>query len=202
MKIQNAFIGFLILGCVLLLAGPTLPYAGASTQKTGAVAGNSGDQAAKTESEPEYTYSPEGKTDPFEAFIARKPQSLSQLPQKGGGASDELRKALAFLDELKRPKTELQTIPLDAISLTSIIKSDGKTVAMVRGPRDAKGYLLKKGTYIGTEGGVVEEIVDEERMTDLGKQLTRKVVVKEPYLDENQKISYRHVELKMPGGYE
>jgi hypothetical protein len=73
---------------------------------------------------------------------------------------------------------------------------------MVKGPDDAKGYFLKKGTYIGTNGGVVEEIVNEEKVTDLGKQLVRKVIIKEPYLDENQKISYRQVELKMPGGYE
>jgi len=147
-----------------------------------------------------YRYNPGGKTDPFDPFIVQKAQSLSQV-KEGDVTGSELQKMLAILQDLKRPKTELQTFPLSAIKLTSIISTGGQTVAMVRGPEGGKGYMLKKGTYIGKNGGVVEEIINEEKMTDLGKQLIRKVVIKEPYLDEKRKISYRNVELTMPGSF-
>ncbi len=155
---------------------------------------------AQQEEEVEYHYDPEGKTDPFEPFVVQKEASLSQLAKKD--TSGELQKMLALLEDLKRPKTELQTIPLSGMTLTSIVKSGDSTLAMVKGPQGGKGYLLEKGTYIGTNGGVVEEIISEERMTDLGKQLIRKVVIKEPYLDADRRISYRRVELKMPGSFE
>ena len=159
-----------------------------------------GMEAAAAEDE-EYSYNPEGKTDPFDPFIVQKAQSLSQV-KEGDVTGAELQKMLAILQDLKRPKTELQTFPLAAIKLTSIISTGGQTVAMVRGPEGGKGYLLEKGTYIGKNGGVVEEIINEEKMTDLGRQLIRKVVIKEPYLDEKRKISYRHVELTMPGSFD
>jgi len=47
-------------------------------------------------------------------------------------------------------------------------------------------------------GGVVEDIISEERNTELGKQIIRKVIIKEPYLDQDGKIKYRRVELNMP----
>ncbi|MCF8061415.1 MAG: pilus assembly protein PilP [Deltaproteobacteria bacterium] len=149
----------------------------------------------------EYTYNPEGKTDPFDPFIVKKSQSLSQV-KEGDVRGEELQKMLAILQDLKRPKTELQTFPLAAIKLTAILSAGNQTVAMVRGPEGGKGYMLKKGTYIGKNGGVVEKIINEETMTDLGRQLIRKVVIKEPYLDEKRKISYRHVELTMPGSFD
>lgn len=159
-----------------------------------------GMEAAAPEDQ-EYRYNPEGKTDPFDPFIMQKSQNLSQV-KEGDVTGAELQKMLAILQDLKRPKTELQTFPLAAIKLTSIISTGGQTVAMVRGPEGAKGYLIEKGTYIGKNGGVVEEIINEEKMTDLGRQLIRKVVIKEPYLDEKRKISYRHVELTMPGSFD
>lgn len=203
---KNAFITWIAFTCLLLCGGPS----SAATADTGdtpppetkASAGNQdqgeGDQPPE---EPEYTYNPEGKTDPFDAFVVQKSRNLSQV-KESDVSGEELQKMLAILQDLKRPKTELQTIPLAAIELTAILKTEDQTVAMVKGPKGAKGYMLKEGTYIGKEGGVVEEIVNEEKMTDLGKQLIRKVVIKEPYLDEKRKISYRHVELKMPGSFE
>jgi Tfp pilus assembly protein PilP len=173
----------------------------AAPKKTAPIVAEEKQKDNTKEEAEEYVYTSQGKTDPFVSFIAKQPQTLTQVPKKGVEPS-ELQKMLAILDDLKRPKTELQTIPLESISLTSILKTGEEVVGMVKGPDDAKGYFLKKGTYIGTNGGVVEEIVNEEKVTDLGKQLVRKVIIKEPYLDENQKISYRQVELKMPGGYE
>jgi Tfp pilus assembly protein PilP len=179
------------------------PPAGAATESSEKASPGAEAAAPDKEAEepPPYSYDPEGKTDPFEAFIAKKSQELKQI-REGDVSGEELRKVLAILEDLKRPKTELQTIPLSAIQLTSILTSEEQSVAMVKGPEGAKGYMLKKGTYIGENGGVVEEIINEEKMTDLGKQLIRKVIIKEPYLDENRKISYRRVELKMPGSFD
>ena len=195
---KNACITWIAITTLLLWVCP----AGAATDKSPEKAPSKAEQKAEAGVEDEeYRYNPEGKTDPFDPFIVKKSQSLSQI-KEGDVTGAELEKMLAILQDLKRPKTELQTIPLAAIKLTSIVKTDDQVVAMVKGPKGNKGYMLKKGTYIGKNGGVVEEIVNEEKMTDLGKQLVRKVVIKEPYLDEQRKISYRNVELKMPGSFD
>jgi hypothetical protein len=203
-KAALVWIAFVLLFCWTgtLTAAP--PPAGEqppseAEQKDGEKAGAGPQKTAKVGSG-EYRYDPEGKTDPFDPFIVKKAQSLSQV-KKGDVSGAELEKMLAILQDLKRPKTELQTIPLAAIKLTSILSSNDHTVAMVKGPEGSKGYMIKKGTYIGKNGGVVEEIINDEKMTDLGKQLIRKVVIKEPYLDEKRKISYRNVELTMPGAF-
>jgi Tfp pilus assembly protein PilP len=200
---KNALIAWIAASLLLLGAGPSAaaPSPSSGTKPPEKKQEVSKDEAAKTgEQEEEYTYDPQGKTDPFAAFVVRQEKSLSQI--KESDVSEDLQKVLAILQDLKRPKTELQTIPLPAIQLTAIVKAEDQSVAMVRGPNGGKGFLIKKGTYIGKNGGVVEEIVNEERATDLGTQLVRKVVIKEPYLDTNRKISYRHVELKMPGSFD
>jgi len=195
----------------LLLLGAGYPAAAAPSSSSGTVSSKetkkapAGEDQAKAENkgeeeQGEYTYNPQGKTDPFAAFVVRQEKSLSQI--KESDVSGDLQKMLAILQDLKRPKTELQTIPLPAIRLTAIVKTDDQVLAMVRGPKGGKGFLVKKGTYIGKNGGVVEEIINEEKDTALGKQLVRKVRIKEPFLDKDRKISYRHVELKMPGSFD
>lgn len=196
---KNALIIWIGLAFLLVGAGSVT---GAAPETAGkrppeAEEGSSVEGVEKTE----YRYNPEGKTDPFDPFIVKKTQELKQI-REGDVSGEELQKMLALLEELKRPKTELQMIPLSAIQLTAILKTEDQSVAMVKGPKDSKGYMLTKGSYIGENGGVVEEIINEERMTDLGKQLIRKVVIKEPFLDADRKISYRRVELKMPGSFD
>jgi len=206
---KHALIAWMVTGLLLTGTGPlfaapapaseTTPPAPEANREPGQGEGKA-DVPKAEEKEPEYSYDPRGKMDPFAAFVVTQEKSLSQI--KEGDVSEDLQRMLAILQDLKRPKTELQTIPLPSIRLTAIIKSEDQTVAMVRGPDGGKGYLLKKGTYIGQNGGVVEEIINEETSTDLGKQLIRKVVIKEPYLDSDRKISYRNVELKMPGSFD
>jgi len=204
-KAAFAWIAFALLFGTAELLPAAPPPAGEEPPPKVEQKGEEGDQAkeetADVQDDEAYRYNPEGKTDPFDPFIVQKAQNLSQVKESDVSGA-ELQKMLAILQDLKRPKTELQTFPLAAIKLTSIISTGDQTVAMVRGPEGGKGYLLKKGTYIGKNGGVVEEIINEEKMTDLGKQLIRKVVIKEPYLDEKRKISYRNVELTMPGSFD
>jgi hypothetical protein len=50
------------------------------------------------------------------------------------------------------------------------------------------GYILRKGTRIGTNGGTVSLISINEK----------KVVIKEPYIDKEIYIKYKPVEMKLP----
>ena len=88
-----------------------------------------------------YGYDPSGKIDPFKSFIA------DQEP----------------IEEKKRrkPKTYLETLELSQLELIAIILSPKGDWGMVR---DAKGmgYVIRKGTPIGTNAGVVHEIREKE----------------------------------------
>jgi type IV pilus assembly protein PilP len=86
-------------------------------------------------------YDPTGKTDPFKSFIAE------QEP-----VEEEKR---------KKPKTYLETLELSQLDLIAIILSPKGNWAMVR---DAKGlgYVIRKGTPIGTNEGIVHQIREKE----------------------------------------
>lgn len=155
------------------------------------------EELKKTEKpeEEKYVYSPQGKTDPFFPFIKKRP-TKRQL----GGAGEKpewMSKAEEVLKKLKEPKTELQRIDLTSLRLTAIIKTQGKTRAMVSDTK-GKGYVLQEGTYIGTNGGVVDEIVCEDRQTAFGKQAVRKVIIKEPFVNRQGELDYDSIEMKLP----
>lgn len=144
----------------------------------------------------EYFYDPKNKPDPFAPFIVQKEVSLTQLEQTN--VSEQLMKMLSLLADLKKPRTDLQRIDLSELVLTSIIKYGDQTFAMVQGPKGI-GYSLKKGTFVGKNGGVVDQIISEEGKGDLGKQSIRKVIIKEPYLDQEGTLKYKETEMKMSG---
>ena len=99
--------------------------------------------------------------------------------------------------ESQEPQTELERIELQKLTLTAVIKGKNKVWAMVIGPK-GRGYFLEKGTKIGTHSGVVDEIVYDEKRTDFGVEIIRKVVIKIPYRNRNREIIYRSVEMEMP----
>lgn len=109
-------------------------------------------------------YDPTGKTDPFKSFIAE------QEP----------------VEEKKRrkPKTYLETLDLSQMDLIAIIISPKGNWAMVR---DAKGlgYVIRKGTLIGTNEGVVDEIREKE------------VIVRERYRDYRGRVKTKDVAKKL-----
>lgn len=121
-----------------------------------------------------YAYDPTGKVDPFSPFIL-----------KGKARKKDW------------TKTDLQLIPISELILTGIIKSKDRVLAMVTDPK-GKGYILKTGTYIGTNGGVVEKIVCEDVMKPWGIEQVRKVVVKEPRLNLQGKLGHRLIEIGFP----
>lgn len=144
-----------------------------------------------------YFYDRKNKTDPFAPYIVKRRKNLIQFQKSG--MSEELKRMLNVLKDMKAAKTELQRIKIASLKITAIIQINGKVMAMVKGPGQAKGFMIKKGTMIGTNGGEVEEIISEEKKTDMGKQLIRKIIIKEPYLGAKGKLQYKNVEMKMAG---
>ena len=88
-----------------------------------------------------HSYDPTGRIDPFKSFIAEQE------------AIEEKKK--------KEVKTYLETLDLSQLDLIAIILSPKGNWAMVR---DSKGlgYVIRKGTPIGINGGIVHEIREKE----------------------------------------
>ncbi len=147
----------------------------------------------------EYVYEPKGKIDPFFPFILKKEEGVSEEMLAGLTPTEKIKKALNILKEMKKAKTELQTIPLSKLELSSILNNGKQYIAMVREKGKDKGYIIKKGTPIGTRGGVVEDIISIEKETELGKQLIRKIIIKVPYIGSEGDIKFKRVEMSMPG---
>jgi Tfp pilus assembly protein PilP len=170
----------------LLFAGPDVLYKKARPQQD-------------LTKEEQYFYKPLGKVDPFAPFIIQEEESREDF-----GVDDLTRKKTKqlaamelLLKKLKEPKTELQRIGIPKLTLTAIIKGKTKTWAMVSDEK-GRGYKLEKGTYIGTNGGVVDMIISEEQNTAFGRQSVRKITIKEPYINRDQKLDYRFIEMEMP----
>ena len=113
----------------------------------------------------DYIYDPRGKTDPFKSFIALQ----EEMEEK----------------KKRKPRTYLETVELSQLQLTVIITSGKESWAMVR---DSKGlgHVIKKGTFIGTDGGIVHEITDKE------------VIIREEYKDFRGNLKYRERSKKLP----
>jgi len=88
-----------------------------------------------------YSYNPTGKTDPFKSFIAEE----EELEGK----------------KLRKPKTYLETLDLSQLQLIAIIVGPKGRYAMVREAKGV-GHVIRKGTAIGRNGGVVQSITEQE----------------------------------------
>ena len=112
-----------------------------------------------------YIYDPTGKTDPFKSFIAIQ----EEMEEK----------------KKRKPRTYLETVDLSQLELSVIITSVKGNWAMVR---DAKGlgHVIKKGTYIGTNGGIVNEITDKA------------VIIREEYRDFRGRKKFKDIPKRLP----
>ena len=112
-----------------------------------------------------YFYDPTGKIDPFKSFIAEQ----EEIQEK----------------KKRKPRTYLETLDLSQLELIAIMIGPKGNWAMVR---DSKGlgHVIKKGTAIGTEGGVVYQIKDRE------------VVIREEYRDFKGQTKYKDISKKVP----
>ena len=116
-----------------------------------------------------FIYDPTGKTDPFKSFIAVR----EEVAEK----------------EKRKPRTYLETVDLSQLDLILIlIGRDGKR-AMVR---DSKGigHVIKEGTAIGTNGGVVYKIKEGE------------VIIREEYKDFRGRTQHKDIVKRSPSSEE
>jgi type IV pilus assembly protein PilP len=121
-----------------------------------------------TESEEKSTdfiYNPTGKTDPFKSFIATREETEKK--------------------EKRKPRTYLETLELSQLDLSVIVISPKGRWAMVR---DSKGigHVIKEGTAIGKNGGLVYKIIEGE------------VVIREEFKDFRGRIQHKDIVKKSP----
>ncbi|MCJ7685257.1 MAG: pilus assembly protein PilP [Desulfobacteraceae bacterium] len=151
-------------------------------------------------------FDPDKIPDPFLSYLVKRGQQASakaederrkkleaekDLKQQKLSAEERLKRqklaAAERLKALKEAKTELQKVSLSQLTLTAIVKAPDGAWAMVR-DKSGRGFVLKKGTYIGTNGGVVSKIAITEK----------KIIIKEPYLEKDLHIKYKPVEMELP----
>ena len=107
-------------------------------KKKGESAKASEQKVAEKKEEPEYTYSPAGKPDPFKPFIQLTPVRESR----------------------NVPLTPLQKYEVSQLKLVAIISSPDGNIGLVEDSA-GKGYFLKKGTEIGKNDGKVTKILND-----------------------------------------
>ena len=109
-----------------------------------------------------------GKIDPFEPLFKEKPVLVKKKK-----------------DKKRIPRTPLERIDLSQLKLVGIILASSGNRALVE-ESSGKGYVIKKGTYIGVNSGKVVKIKKE------------KVVVEEEFEDVFGKSKLRQREIKLP----
>ena len=90
-------------------------------------------------------YNPEGQLDPFEPLFKKENVSLNASNRK---------------IKRRKPLTPLEKLNLSQLTLVGIIRAPSGNRALVQ-EASGKGYIIKKGTYIGTQSGKVERILDD-----------------------------------------
>lgn len=151
--------------CILLspLAQQDLVFAQDNSTGSG-----SGEVPSWINPEP-FEYNPQQKPNPFEPFLRQAPSSQEE--------EEEDRKALSPLERITPSQLKLEGILSRGASEPS--------VALVQLP-SGKGYILRQGTKIGTQGAHVERIESDrviilEYFIDvMGEKKSKKTVLKLP----------------------
>jgi len=115
------------------------------------------------------SYDPAGRVDPFEPLFAR-----------GGGGSQVVEgdsRPTVRQSRISR-LTPLEKLDIGQLKLVGIVSMPGRSMAMVE-ETGGKGYVVRKGTYMGVNSGQVVEIardrvvIEEEVENFLGKIVVR-----------------------------
>ena len=91
-------------------------------------------------------YNPEGKLNPFEPLFRKEPESISVKKQKS---------------KRRTPLTPLEKMDLSQLKLSAILLAPSGSRALVQ-ETSGKGYIVKKGTYIGINSGKIVEILADQ----------------------------------------
>ncbi|MFO7929920.1 MAG: pilus assembly protein PilP [Desulfosalsimonas sp.] len=129
------------------------------------------EQEALYGSEERY-YTRKGRVDPFEPFIQREGS------ENGEQQEQEV--------ESREPQTPLEKIALSQLKLTAVLREPdrGSAIGMVE-DKDGRGYVVREGTYIGENGGQVEDVLRD------------RIIIQEKYKDAFGKIAVREIEKKL-----
>ncbi len=90
-------------------------------------------------------YNPEGKLNPFEPLFKKERVSLAVGKKK---------------IKRRKPLTPLERVNLSQLTLVGIIRAPSGNRALVQ-ESSGKGYVVKKGTYIGTNSGKIVQILKD-----------------------------------------
>lgn len=115
------------------------------------------------------TYNPKGKINPFEPLFREKPVVATVKSKR----------------KKRIPRTPLEKIDLGQLRLVGIILASSGNKALVE-ESNGKGYVIRKGTFIGTNAGKVIQIESD------------KIIVAEEYEDVVGNVTLRNKELKLP----
>lgn len=115
-------------------------------------------------------YTRKGRLDPFAPFM-QGPE-----PESGQKAQKKLQR--------RKPRTPLERLSLGQLSLTAIMETPDHKMAMVE-EASGKGYVVKKGTYIGDQGGRITKVLSDA------------IVIEEKYLDVFGNVDVRKKQLKL-----
>ena len=118
---------------------------------------------------PPLEYNPAGKTNPFKPLFRDKPTLQSVRKKK----------------KKRIPRTPLERVALSQLKLTAIIMAPSGNRALVQ-ESSGKGYIIKKGTYIGLNSGKVDNITKN------------KVIILEEIEDSVGKIRIQTKQLVLP----
>ncbi|MBW1677854.1 MAG: pilus assembly protein PilP, partial [Deltaproteobacteria bacterium] len=124
--------------------GPPLPEKKPMVQQAGTTPKLIREEATKKLT---YSYDPKGKPDPFRPIFAPEREGMAPAKKKG-----KKKKRL--------PLTPLQKVDLTHLNLVGIIILPTGNKALVADP-SGKGYVITKGTYVGTNFGQVKQIIKD-----------------------------------------
>jgi type IV pilus assembly protein PilP len=97
-------------------------------------------------------YDPKGKTDPFAPLFKDEPKPKPGHVKPGEGTPGRI-------------LTPLEKLDLSQLKLVGIVRGIGGPRALVE-ETGGKGYIIKKGTYIGIHSGKVADIFDDKIVID------------------------------------
>ncbi len=116
------------------------------------------------------TYDPAGRFDPFEPLFKEQNNSAEVKTSKGK-------------HDKRVPQTPLERVSLSQLKVTAILRSTEGNSALVE-DATGKGYVIKRGTYIGLNSGRVIEIdksrilIEEEIENVMGELTIQKAELK------------------------
>lgn len=115
------------------------------------------------------TYDPKGRFDPFEPL-------LKDDPEKGVTTSKGRKKRI--------PQTPLERVAISQLKLSAIMRTSKGNSAIVE-DATGKGYVVRKGTYIGLNSGQVTKISKTS------------VMIEEEIEDVSGEFRIQNIELKL-----